>query len=81
MSRIELIRKMFYQCIDNVEKERRTCHAVAECKMLAQEHYRLWCHDRVAGVIHWVMCQRFGFPHGNKWYNHIPESVLENDDV
>ena len=63
------------------EREETISHVVAECKMLAQKQYRLWRHDRVAVVIHWVMCQRFGFPAGNKWYDHTPERVLENDDV
>ena len=49
--------------------------------MLAQKQYRLWRHDRVGVVIHWVMCQRFGFPFGNKWYDHTPERVLQNEDV
>ena len=25
------------------------------------------------------MCKKFKFDHGNKWYMHNPEPVLEND--
>ena len=60
------------------EREETISHIVSECKMLASKHYRLWRHDRVATVIHWVLCQRYGFPFEENWYNHTPESVLEN---
>ena len=63
------------------EREETISHVVTECKMLAQKQYRLWRHDRVGVVIHWVMCQRFGFPFANKWYDHTPERVLQNEDV
>ena len=63
------------------EREETISHVVAECKMLAQKQYRLWRHDRVGVVIHWVMCQRFGFPAGNNWYDHTPDRVLENEVV
>ena len=63
------------------EREETISHIVAECTKLAQKQYRHWRHDRVALVIHWTLCKRFGFPHGNQWYEHVPERVLENENV
>ena len=40
--------------------------------MLTQKQYRLWRHDRVGVVVHWVMCKRHGLPTGTKWYEHTP---------
>ena len=63
------------------EREETISHVVAECKMLAQKQYKVWRHDKVAQVIHWKLCQRFGFPLKERWYEHVPERVLENEEV
>ena len=63
------------------EREETISHIVAECTKLAQKQYRHWRHDRVALVIHWTLCKRFGFPHSDQWYEHVPERVLENENV
>ena len=41
----------------------------------------MWQHDGVSVVVHFVMCKRYGFPAASKWYEHIPETALENDNV
>ena len=63
------------------EREETISHIVAECTKLAQKQYRHWRHDRVALVIHWTLCKRFGFPHSDQWYEHVPERALENENV
>ena len=63
------------------EREETISHIVAECTKLAQKQYRHWRHDRVALVIYCTLCKRFGFPHSDQWYEHVPERVLENEDV
>ena len=40
--------------------------------------YKSWRHDKVAQVIHWRLCHRFKINTEDKWYNHIPEPVLES---
>ncbi len=62
------------------EREETVAHVVAECKMLAQKYYKEWRHDKVAQVIHWRLCERLGFERGEKWYNHVPEPVLESEE-
>ena len=51
------------------EREESISHILAECKMLAQNQYRLWRHDKVAQIIHWQFCERYNFESGGKWYN------------
>ena len=54
-------------------------HVVAECEKLAQNKYKNWRHDRIGKVIHWELCRKYGFNCTEKWYDHIPESVSENE--
>ena len=35
-------------------------------------------HDLVGTSIHWELCKQLEFNHAAKWYEHKPESVLEN---
>ena len=44
---------------------------------LAQKEYKTK-HDLVGKVIPWELCKKLKFEFTNKWYKHIPESVLEN---
>ena len=32
-------------------------------------------------VTHWKLCQKFNIPCKDKWYDHDPEGVIENDQV
>ena len=34
----------------------------------------------MAGVIHWDLSRKCGFETNERWYDNIPESVLENDN-
>ena len=63
------------------DREETVAHIVAECKMLAQKQYKIWRHDRVATVIHWNLCKQYGFEHHEKWYEHAPVTVLENEEI
>ena len=61
------------------KREENIAHAVAECGKLAQNQYNNWSHDRVSRIIHWELCRRYGINCTEKWYDHIPEGVLENE--
>ena len=61
------------------KREESIAHVVAECEKLAQNQYKNWRHDRVGKVIHWELCRKYGFDCTEKWYDHIPEGVLENE--
>ena len=36
-------------------------------------------HDWVGKVIHWELCKKLKFDNTKKWYDHNPESILENE--
>ena len=55
-------------------------HLLSECPKLAQsEDKRL--HDNVAKGIHWDICKQLGMECGDKWYDHNPEPVTENEEI
>ena len=55
-------------------------HLVSECSKLAQKQYKAR-HDSVAQIIHWELCGMYGFEREKKWYEHEPQSVLENEEA
>ena len=55
-------------------------HIVSACKKLAQKEY-LRRHDKVCLNIHWQLCVKYGLECNEKWYQHTPSAVHENDDV
>jgi len=59
------------------QREETVMHIICECTKLAQkEHKRR--HDWVGRVIHWELCKQLRFSHAGKWYEHKPESFIEN---
>ena len=54
-------------------------HIVSGCSKLAQKEYKKR-HDNVARAIHWDLSGNCGFDQNDKWYKHVPESVLENEN-
>ena len=56
-------------------------HIVSGCSKLAQKEYKrsTW-HDNWGKIVHWKLSRKCNFEAGNKWYEHEPESVLENED-
>ena len=54
-------------------------HIVSECSVLAQREYKRR-HDNVASYIHWRLCEKFKLHNTDKWYEHKPEGVCENDN-
>ena len=55
-------------------------HIISECEKLAQKEYKRR-HDNVAKKIHWELCKKNGLEHKEKWYEHNPEGVQENEGV
>jgi len=37
--------------------------------------------DHVAKVAHWKLCEKYHLEQKDKWYEHTPNSVSENDEV
>ena len=55
-------------------------HIICECEKLAQREYKRR-HDNVAKKVHWDLCKSYGLEHAERWYEHTPEGVVENDKV
>ena len=62
------------------KKGESVSHIVCECKKLAQREYKQR-HDNVAKVVHWKLCEKYHLEKKDKWYEHAPDSVSENDEV
>ena len=37
-------------------------------------------HGSLGKIVHWKFVRKCNFEAGDKWYEHEPESVLENED-
>ena len=55
-------------------------HLVCGCEKLAQKEYKRR-HDNVEKKVPRDFCKKNGLEHTEKWYEHIPEGVLENEEV
>ena len=54
-------------------------HIVSSCSELAQKQYK-GRHDNLGKIVHWKLARKCNFEAGDKWYEHEPENVLENED-
>ena len=62
------------------EKMETVQHIICECKKLAQREYKRR-HDTVAKLVHWKLCEKHNPVRTEKWYEHCPEGIVEDDDV
>ena len=53
-------------------------HILSECNILAQREYERR-HDCVGRKIHWELCRKYGLAASERWYEHQPDTVAEND--
>ena len=49
------------------------------CSKLAKKEYKRR-HDNLGKIVHWKLARKRNFEAGDKWYEHEPESVSENED-
>ena len=54
-------------------------HVVSGCSKLTQKAYKRR-RDNLGKIVHWKLARKSNFVAGDKWYEHEPESVLENED-
>ena len=62
------------------EKGESVQHLVSGCEKLAQREYKRR-QDNVPRKVHWDLCKKAGLEHTEKWYGHIPEGAVENEEV
>ena len=54
-------------------------HIVSGCSKLAEKECKRR-HDNLGKIVHWKLARKCNFEAEDKWYEHEPESVLENED-
>ena len=54
-------------------------HIASGCSKLAQKEYKSR-HNNLGKIVHGKLARKCNFEAGDKWYEHEPESVLENED-
>ena len=61
-------------------KTETAMHLASACPKMAQKEY-LTRHDKVAARVHWELCRKHGLESTDKWYEHVPSAVEENEDI
>ena len=59
--------------------DRSIGHIVTGCSKLAQKEYKRR-QDNLGKIVHWKLARKYNFEVGDKYYEHEPEKVLENED-
>ena len=50
-------------------QEETVVDLTSECNKLARLEYNRR-HDKVAGIVHWSLCEKYGLPRSEQWYRH-----------
>ena len=53
---------------------------MSACEKLAQKEYKSR-HDNVKRIVHWKLCRNCNLERSEKWYEHTPEGVVDNEEV
>ena len=69
----DFLYRMYRKVDENIDR------IVSGCSKLAQKEYKRR-HDNLGQMVHWKLARKCNFEVGDKWYEHEPESVLENED-
>ena len=62
------------------KKGKSVQHLVSGCETLIQKEYKRR-HDSVAKKFHWDLRKKNGLEPTKKWYEHVPEEAVENEQV
>ena len=54
-------------------------YVVSGCSKLAQKEYKRR-HNNLRKIVYWKLGRKCNFEAGDKWYEHEPRSVLQNED-
>ena len=61
------------------QSDESVSHILSECSKMAQKEYKRR-HDWVGKKVHWEVSKQCGFVVKEKWYEHEPNAVSENND-
>ena len=66
---------------NNTSKQQETIdHLISGCSELAKTEY-IQRHNRTAAYIHWKMCKHYNIKVTDKYYEHEPKTVTENNEA
>ena len=71
---------IYPKCRKCNQKDETINHIASECPALAQNQYKNR-HDAVARAVHRNLCKKYQMPCSNKWYEHQPQPVTENENA
>ena len=60
--------------------EKTIDHIIAGCPELAKTEY-IHRHNKAAAYLHWKICREYKIKTADKWYEHQPNTVTENDEI
>ena len=55
-------------------------HIISGCPKLAKTEY-IHRHNKTAAYLHWKICREYNIKTADKWYEHQPNTVTENDEI
>ena len=61
------------------KEDKSVMHITSGSSKLAQKEYKKR-HDNLGKAIHWDLCRAKRLEHTERWYEHSPENVIENED-
>ena len=61
-------------------KKSEVSQIVSECQKLTQKEYKIR-QDNVARIVLCKLCGKYNLKRSEKWYEHAPEGVVENEEV
>jgi len=61
-------------------REETGTHIISEYSKLAQLEYKKR-HDKVAGAVHWSLCETYHIKRSEQWYQYTTELVIETESV
>jgi len=62
------------------DREETLVHLASECSKLAQLEYKKK-HNKVAGIVHWSLCEKYGLSRSDQWFQHTGEPVIETEKI
>ena len=60
--------------------DERVQHILCSCSKLAQVEYKKR-YETLGQVVHWELCGKYSIDYSDKWYEHVPRKVEENEEV
>ena len=77
----KLAHRLIYPTCGKCNRKDETInHITSECPALPQNQYKKR-HDTVDRAVHSNLCKKYQMPCSNKWYEHQPQPVTENENA